>query len=90
VRYYQETGVLDGDVIINGPDSPRDLDRPFDGIPEEFLPQAMLEERRRREELGVYGVFNLRPFNRQDSPPDPESPLDGTPKQFPPKGPKPF
>jgi len=50
----------------------------------------MLEERRRREELGVYRVFNLRPFNRQDSPPDPESPLDGTPKQFPPKGPKPF
>jgi hypothetical protein len=77
-------GILDDEEMINGPDSPRDLDHPFDGIPEEFLPEAMLEERRRREEL------NLRLFNSQGSPPDPDSPLDGTPKQFPPKGPKPF
>jgi hypothetical protein len=32
--------VLDGHEMINGPDSPRDLDHPFDGIPEEFLPSG--------------------------------------------------
>jgi hypothetical protein len=45
--------VLDGHEMINGPDSPRDLDHPFDGIPEEFLPsgprgEAILKERERR------------------------------------------
>jgi hypothetical protein len=44
---------LDGHEVINGPDSPRDLDHPFDGIPEEFLPsgprgQEILNERERR------------------------------------------
>jgi len=44
--------VLDGHEMINGPDSPRDLDHPFDGIPEEFLPTGPRGE----EETNPFGL----------------------------------
>jgi hypothetical protein len=52
-RLCQEKGFLDLEAMIDGLDGPRDLDQPFDGIPEEFLPsgprgEAILRERARR------------------------------------------
>jgi hypothetical protein len=42
-RWAQENpGILDDQEMIgDGPDSPRDLDNPFKGIPKEFLPKRL-------------------------------------------------